>query len=140
MNQKPVICRFCRTDLRLKYFPKAPTCNVSAKLENKDLLNLHQNKDVIYVVIADCLIDLGKPLDIKASIPSKSCLICIGSVVRLHAQLISLLENLNLDAQLNLSSKKKSKVNFSVFDCFSEEKVSEKPNQVTSSIKDSPTN
>ena len=66
MNQKPVICRFCRTDLRLKYFPKAPTCNVSAKLENKDLLNFYQNKDVIYVVIADCLIDLGKPLDIKA--------------------------------------------------------------------------
>ena len=71
MNQKPVACRFCRTDLRLKYGPKAPRCNVFAKLENKDLLKLHQNKDAKYVVIADYMIDSGKPLQNKASIPSK---------------------------------------------------------------------
>ena len=104
MNRKPVICRFCRTDLRLKYGPKAPRCNVFAKLENKDLLKLHQNKDAKYVVIADCLTDLGKPLENKASIPSTSCLTCARSVIRLHAQLESLLKNFNLDTQLNSSS------------------------------------
>ena len=76
MNRKPVICRFCRTDLRLKYGPKAPRCNVFAKLENKDLLKLHQNKDAKYVVIADCLTDLGKPLENKASIPSTQFNMC----------------------------------------------------------------
>ena len=105
MNQKPVICRFCRTDLRLKHGPKVPRCNVFAKLENKDLLKLHHNKDANHVVIAECLVDLGKPLKNKASIPSTSCLTCARSVVRyLHAQLRSLLENLNLDTQLSSSS------------------------------------
>ena len=103
MNQKPVICRFCHTDLRLLYGPKAPRCNVSEKLENKNLLKLHQNKDAKYAVIADCLIDLRKYFENKASILGTSCLTCARSVVRLHPQLESLLKKLNLDTQLNSS-------------------------------------
>ena len=76
MNQKPVICRFCRTDLRLEYGTTAPRCNAPAKLENKDLLKLHQNKDAKYVATVDCLTDLWKPLENKASIPGTFCLTC----------------------------------------------------------------
>ena len=76
-------------------------CNIFTKLENKELLKLHQNKDAKYAVIANCLSDLGKPLENKASTPSTSGLTSARSVVRLHAQLENLLENLNLDTQLN---------------------------------------
>ena len=141
MNQKPVICRFCRTDLRLKHGPKAPRCNVFAKLQNKDLLELHQNKDPKHVVIADCLVDLGKPLENKPLFPVLFNMCTIRrSIFACAIEKPTGKPKFGYTVELKLWNSKK-KVNFPTFDCFNKQKISKKPNRLISSIegyKDSP--
>ena len=90
-------------------------------------------------------VDLGKPLENKASIPSTSCLtVCTirGSIFACTIGKPTGKLKFGYTVELKLwNSKKKSKVNFPTFDCFSKQKISEKPNRLVSSIegyKDSP--